>query len=179
MEEPLLGYEYSRADNPTRHALEEKMASLESALGALAFSSGTGAATTASFLLRKGSRVIVSNDLYGGTYRLFSDCMARFGPEFSYIDLTDEEAVHRSVKQGVDMVWIESPTNPQLRIVDIAVVAELAHDHNPEALVVVDNTFASPYFQRPLDLGADLVLYSTTKYISGHSDCPGGRLGGR
>lgn len=176
MDETLLGYEYTRADNPTRHALEEKLASLEGALGALAFSSGTGATTTAAFLLQKGSKVLVTNDLYGGTYRLFSKCLTRFGPEFTYIDLTDEEAVHRSVKQGVDMVWIESPTNPQLHIVDIAEVAELAHDHNPEALVVVDNTFASPYFQRPLDLGADLSLYSTTKYVSGHSDVLGGAL---
>jgi cystathionine gamma-lyase len=176
MDESLLGYEYSRADNPTRHALEEKLASLEDALGALAFSSGTGATTTTAFLLRKGSKVIVSNDLYGGTYRLFSKCLTRFGIEFTYIDLTDEEAVHRSVKNGADMVWIESPTNPQLKVVDIAEVAELAHDHDPESLVVVDNTFASPYFQKPLDLGADLALYSTTKYVSGHSDVLGGAL---
>jgi cystathionine gamma-lyase len=175
MDEALI-YEYSRAGNPTRHALEEKLASLEEALGALAFSSGTGATTTAAFLLKKGSKVIVSNDLYGGTYRLFSQCLIRFGIEFSYVDLTDEEAVHRAVKEGADMVWIESPTNPQLHVIDIAEVSELAHDHNPEALVVVDNTFASPYFQKPLDLGADLSLYSTTKYVSGHSDVLGGAL---
>jgi cystathionine gamma-lyase len=170
------GYEYSRADNPTRHALEEKMASIENAQGALAFSSGTGATTTAAFLLRKGSKAIVTNDVYGGTYRLFDRCVSKFGVGFSFVDLTDEETVHSSLRTRPDMVWIETPTNPQLRLIDIAEVAELAHDHNPDSLVVVDNTFASPYFQRPLELGADLVLYSTTKYVSGHSDVIGGAL---
>jgi cystathionine gamma-lyase len=152
------------------------MASIEDALGALAFSSGTGATTTAAFLLRKGSKAVVTNDVYGGTYRLFDRCVTKFGVDFSFIDLTDEESTHQAIRNSPDMVWIETPTNPQLRLIDIAEVAELAHDHNPDSLVVVDNTFASPYFQRPLELGADLVLYSTTKYVSGHSDVIGGSL---
>jgi len=175
LDAPLV-YEYSRAGNPTRNALEEKLASLEDASGALAFASGTGATTTAAFLLKKGDRIVASDDIYGGTHRLFTAAMARFGIDVSFIDMTDEDAVHRAAGSRPDMVWIESPTNPQLRIVDIAEAAELSHDHNPDSLVVVDNTFASPYFQRPLDLGADMVLYSTTKYVSGHSDVIGGAL---
>ena len=176
LDEPIEGYEYSRGGNPTRHALEEKLAALEDAQGALAFSTGMGAETTATLLLQKGSRVIATNDIYGGTYRLFSKCMTRFGLDFSYVDLTDIDRVKMSMQEGVDMLWIETPTNPLLKVIDIKEVAQIVHEHNPQALVVVDNTFASPYFQRPLELDANLVVYSTTKYISGHSDVLGGAL---
>ena len=176
LDEPIKGYEYSRSANPTRHALEEKLAALEDAQGALAFSTGMGAETTATMLLQKGSRVIATNDIYGGTYQLFSKCMSRFGLDFSYVDLTDIDQVKMSMEEGIDMLWIETPTNPLLKVIDIKEVAHIVHENNPKALVVVDNTFASPYFQRPLELGADLVVHSTTKYISGHSDVLGGAL---
>jgi cystathionine gamma-lyase len=176
LEEPLEGYEYSRAANPTRHALEERLAALEGAAGAFAFSSGMGAETTAMLLLGTDQKVVVTEDVYGGTYRLFNRCLDRFGLDFNYVDMTDPAKVEDAIGRGADMVWIETPTNPLLEIVDIRAVADLAHAKNPEALVVVDNTFAGPYFQRPLELGADLVVYSTTKYISGHSDVIGGAL---
>jgi cystathionine gamma-lyase len=176
LEEPLGGYEYSRAANPTRHALEERLAALEGANGALAFSSGMGAELTALLLLGSGKKVIVNEDVYGGTFRLFKDCLNRFRLESSFIDMTDPCKVDVAFSKGVDMAWIETPTNPLLRVVDIRAIADLAHEINENALVVVDNTFASPFFQRPLELGADIVVYSTTKYISGHSDVIGGAL---
>jgi len=174
VDRPTNGYEYSRSGNPTRRALEERLAAIEGGTGALAFASGLAAEATMMFLLSSGGRVVVCNDLYGGTFRLFKKCFSQFGLGFDFVDLGDPGAVDRSLAERTDMMWIESPTNPLLKVYDIKELAGKAHAANRETLVVVDNTFASPYFQRPLDLGADLVVHSTTKYIGGHSDVIGG-----
>jgi cystathionine beta-lyase/cystathionine gamma-synthase len=168
------GYDYSRTDNPTRTALQTALASLESAKYCLAFSSGMGAATTAMLLLRQGDHVVASRDVYGGTYRLFRRVLEEFGLGFSFVETSDLEAIAGALTKHTRLIWIESPTNPLLRITDIKATAQMAHAH--KALCLVDNTFASPYFQRPLLLGADVVLHSTTKYIGGHADIVGGAL---
>ena len=168
------GYDYSRTDNPTRTALQTALASLEDAKYALAFSSGMGAATTAMMLFKRGDHVICSRDVYGGTYRLFMRVLERFGLTFSFVETSNLKALERAVTQRTRLIWIESPTNPLLRITDIRRAAQIAHKHR--ALCLVDNTFASPFFQRPLALGADLVLHSTTKYIGGHADVVGGAI---
>jgi cystathionine beta-lyase/cystathionine gamma-synthase len=163
------GYDYSRTANPTRRALETCLASLESAEFGFAFSSGMGATTTVTHLVSPGDRIVAVNDVYGGTYRLFSKVYEPKGYRFEF-------AAHDSVADAIDgstrLVWIETPTNPLLNIVDIAAVAEAAHAAG--AVVAVDNTFATPYLQRPLELGADIVVHSTTKYLGGHSDLVGG-----
>jgi cystathionine gamma-synthase len=171
------GHDYARTINPTRTALETCLASLEEAEHGVCFSSGMGASTAVMELLRPGQRVVAINDVYGGTYRLFSKLYAPKGYDFTYADLTDVDAARAALADGAALVWIETPTNPLLKVVDIAAVARLAHDAG--ALVVVDNTFASPYLQTPLALGADIVLHSTTKYIGGHSDVVGGFAGTR
>lgn len=162
------GYEYSRTHNPTRTVVQEVVASLEGAAHGLAFASGMAAESTIMHLLKAGDHVIAGDDLYGGTYRLFSRVLAKYGLEFTYVDATDPEQVARAMRPETRVVWIESPTNPLLKIVDIAAVAAVAHEHH--AWLMVDNTFASPYFQQPLALGADLVVHSATKYLGGHSD---------
>lgn len=162
------GYEYSRTDNPTRNVVEEVMASLEQGRYGLAFASGMAAETTISLLLKAGDHVIAGDDLYGGTYRLFSRVMAKYGLLFSYVDASDPEQVAAAMRRETRMIWIETPTNPLLKIVDIAAVAGIAHRGN--AMLVVDNTFATPFFQQPLTLGADIVVHSATKYLGGHSD---------
>jgi cystathionine beta-lyase/cystathionine gamma-synthase len=167
------GYEYSRTDNPTRTALHQVMASLEGGAWALAYASGLAATQNLMFyLLRPGDHILLSDDAYGGTYRLAARVVANYGIGFSLVDLTDLEAVRRAIRPETKLVWVETPTNPYLKIVDIAGVADLLADH--PARLVVDNTFASPYLQQPLALGADLVLHSTTKYLAGHSDVVGG-----
>jgi cystathionine beta-lyase/cystathionine gamma-synthase len=168
------GYDYSRTDNPTRTALQSALASLESAKYCLAFSSGMGAATTAMLLLKQGDHIISSRDVYGGTYRLFRRVLEQFGLRFSFVETADLGEIRGAITKRTRLVWIESPTNPLLRITDIKRAAQIAHEHG--ALCLVDNTFASPFFQRPLSLGADLVLHSTTKYIGGHADIVGGAL---
>jgi cystathionine beta-lyase/cystathionine gamma-synthase len=168
------GYDYSRTDNPTRTALQEALASLEEAKYALAFSSGMGAATTALLLFKQGDHVVSSRDVYGGTYRLFMRVLEQFGLKFTFVETSDLRALKRAVTRNTRLVWIESPTNPLLRITDIGAAAKIAHEHG--ALCLVDNTFASPYFQQPLALGADLALHSTTKYIGGHADVVGGAI---
>lgn len=168
------GYDYSRTANPTRTALETCLASLEDASHGLAFASGMAAMTTVAYLLGPGDRVLAPDDVYGGTYRLFARVLQRFGIEPAFVDMTDLTRVEAAMAARPRLVLIETPTNPYLKILDIARIAELAHAH--DALVVVDNTFASPYFQRPLALGADIVLHSTTKYLSGHSDVVGGAV---
>lgn len=173
--EPTGGYEYSRSGNPTRHALEKRLAILEGGAGALAFSSGLAAEANALFLLKKGDGILACNDLYGGTHRLFNSCFAQFGLKADYADLRDVGQVQKKVS-GKQMVWIETPSNPLLRIYDIRAISQAVHGENPECIVVVDNTFASPFFQHPLELGADIVVHSTTKYIGGHSDLVGGAL---
>jgi cystathionine gamma-lyase len=168
------GFDYSRTINPTRTALETQLAALESATYGCAFASGMAATSAVCNLLSAGDHVVVTDDLYGGTYRLFSRVLTRYGLEFTYVDMSDPGAVRNAVKSNTKMFWVETPTNPLLRLVDIAEVASIRKAQAPNAIVAVDNTFASPYFQQPLTLGADVVVHSTTKYIGGHSDVVGG-----
>ena len=166
------GFEYARSGNPTRLAYEECIASLESGSRAFAFASGMAAEDAVLRLPAHGERVLLPDDAYGGTFRLVARVLALAGLEYAVADLTDVERCAREWQDGTTMVWIETPTNPALTIVDIAAVCELAHAR--DALVVVDNTFATPYLQRPLELGADIVVHSATKYLGGHSDVVGG-----
>src|SRR4051812_32104548 len=170
------GYEYSRSANPTRTALEECLAALEGGRRALAFGSGLAAEDTLlRTVLSPGEHVIVPNDAYGGTYRLFAKVWARWGIEYDPVDLRDLDAVRAAVRRGATkLVWIETPSNPLLSVADIEAISSIARDAG--ALVLVDNTFASPYLQQPLALGADVVVHSTTKYLGGHSDVVGGAL---
>jgi cystathionine beta-lyase/cystathionine gamma-synthase len=168
------GFEYSRTGNPTRNALEECLAALEDARHCLAFSSGLGAETTLLLLLNPGDHVVYMEDVYGGTFRLFDKVLKRYGLTFSPVDAAEVDAVEGAMTDRTRMVWLESPTNPLLRIVDIDAVSEVAHSRR--ATVCVDNTFATPYLQQPLHLGADVVVHSSTKYIGGHSDVVGGAL---
>jgi cystathionine beta-lyase/cystathionine gamma-synthase len=168
------GYEYSRTDNPTRTALQTAMATLEEGNHALAFASGMAAIDTVLRLLSPGDHVISGNDVYGGTFRLFDKILRRQGLDFTFVDTGDREAVARALRPTTRLVWLETPTNPLLRLTDIAAIAEVTKDHG--TLLGVDNTFASPMLQRPLTLGADLVVHSTTKYIGGHSDVVGGMV---
>ncbi len=165
------GFDYSRTINPTRLALEKQLASLEGAEYGYAFASGMAATAAVLNLLSAGDHAVVTDDLYGGTYRLFSRVLERYGLEFTYVDMSDLDAVRAAIKPNTKLFWIETPTNPLLKLIDIKGVAGL---RKPEQIVVVDNTFASPYFQQPLALGADVVVHSTTKYIGGHSDVVGG-----
>ncbi|HRF48637.1 MAG TPA: cystathionine gamma-synthase [Anaerolineales bacterium] len=170
------GYEYARTGNPTRAALEACLAELEGAAHGLAFASGMAAIDTILKLLDPGDHVLASNDVYGGTFRLFDKQYRKYGLDFSYAELTDLDAVRAGLRPNTRFVWIETPTNPRLKVVDIAAVAEIAHTQNPEIRVVVDNTFATPYLHQPLTLGADVVVHSTTKYLGGHSDVVGGAI---
>lgn len=165
------GFDYSRTINPTRLALERQLASLEGARYGSAFASGMAATSAVLGLLSAGDHVVVSDDLYGGTYRLFTRVLQRYSLDFEYVDMTDLAAVRAAVTPATKLFWIETPTNPLLKLVDIAAVASI---RRPGQLVVVDNTFATPYFQQPLALGAQIVVHSTTKYIGGHSDVVGG-----
>lgn len=172
---PTAGYEYTRSLNPTRKALEEKLASLDGAKYGLAFSSGLAAASTVIIsLLKAGDNVIGFDDLYGGTRRLLSNVFINFNISTTYVDATVPENIEKAIKTETKLIWIESPTNPLLKIADIRAIAGIAKRHN--LILVVDNTFLSPYFQNPLELGADIVVYSTTKYIGGHSDTLGGSV---
>ncbi|HEX8929613.1 MAG TPA: PLP-dependent transferase, partial [Actinomycetota bacterium] len=173
------GYEYARTGNPTRTGLEECLAALEGLRpgdggGALAFSSGMAATSTVLQTLAPGDHVVLSADVYGGTYRVIARVFAQWGLDFTAVDMTNPDAVKQATGARTRMVWVETPTNPLLGVVDIAAAAEVAHAAG--ALLVVDNTFASPYLQRPLTLGADVVVHSTTKYLGGHSDVVGGAL---
>jgi cystathionine gamma-synthase len=173
---PRLGYEYSRSSNPTRDALQECLAAIEGGRRGLAFASGLAAEDTLlRAVCRPGDHVVIPSDAYGGTYRLFAKVLEKWGLEWTAAPLDDHESVRAAVRPGrTRVVWAETPTNPLLSIADIAGLAALAHEH--EALLVVDNTFASPYLQQPLGLGADIVVHSTTKYLGGHSDVVGGAL---
>lgn len=168
------GYDYSRAGNPTRTALEQCLASLESAEHGLAFASGMAATTTVLSLLNAGDHVIAGDDLYGGTYRVFTQVFSRLGLSFDFVDARDPENISKAIRPETRLIWLETPTNPLLRLCDIQAIAALGKHHG--VLTAVDNTFMSPYFQRPLELGADLVVHSTTKYIGGHSDVIGGAV---
>ena len=168
------GYEYSRTQNPTRHALQDCLAALVGGAAGLAFASGLAATDAILHLLEAGDRVLVSDDVYGGTFRIFDKVHRRHGVSFDYVDMSDARNVERALRRETKLVWIESPTNPMLKIVDLAEVARLAKAHG--ARTVVDNTFATPYHQRPLELGIDAVAHSTTKYLNGHSDVIGGAV---
>jgi len=166
------GYEYSRSGNPTRTALQECIASLEDATHGLAFASGLAASDAVLRLVSPGDHVIIPNDAYGGTYRLVARVFEPAGYAYSPVDMTSLDALNLAWRDETKIVWIESPTNPMLTVVDIAAIASFAHERG--ALCVVDNTFATPYLQQPIALGADIVVHSTTKYIGGHSDVVGG-----
>lgn len=168
------GYEYSRTQNPTREALERCLASLEGARHGVAFASGCAAASTVMQVLAAGDRVICSDDVYGGTYRLFDKVFSRQGLTFDFVDLTAPENLTTERFAGARLVWLETPSNPMLKVIDVALVAGLCREAG--ATLVVDNTFLTPHYQRPLELGADLVLHSTTKYLNGHSDVVGGAV---
>jgi len=168
------GYEYARSQNPTRKALEDALAVIENGKFALAFGSGVAATDSVMKLLNPGDEVIAGNDMYGGSYRLFTKVWERFGIKFSYVNTTDAENVKAAITPATKMIWVETPTNPLMNITDIAAMAALARSAN--ALLCVDNTFASPALQNPLDLGADIVMHSSTKYLGGHSDVIQGAL---
>jgi cystathionine gamma-lyase len=168
------GFEYSRSGNPTRANLEACLASLEGAEHGLAFASGLAATTTVMLLLDPGDHVVFTEDVYGGTFRLFDKVFQRYGVTFTSVDPTDPDAVAAAMTERTRLVWLESPTNPLLRVVDLDAVGELVHGAG--ALVAVDSTFASPVLQRPLELGADLVIHSSTKFLGGHSDVLGGAV---
>jgi cystathionine beta-lyase/cystathionine gamma-synthase len=166
------GYEYSRSENPTRTALQNAMAILEGGRQALAFSSGMAAIDTLLRLFAPGDHVISGDDVYGGTFRLFDQVIAGYGIEFTYVDTTDVSLIEDALQSNTKLVWLETPTNPLLRLTDLKAAADMAHQAG--ALLAVDNTFASPALQRPFTIGADIVVHSTTKYLGGHSDVVGG-----
>lgn len=172
----FAGYEYGRSGNPTRNSLEECLAPLEKAKFALAFGSGLAATTTISYLLETGQHVLCCDDVYGGTNRFFRLCASRMGIQTSFANMLDLAATEKEIKSNTKLVWIETPTNPTLKLIDIKAVVALARSKIPGAVIVVDNTFASPYFQSPLELGADIVMHSLTKYMNGHSDAVMGAI---
>jgi len=167
-------YVYGRTANPTRRALERNLAALEDAKHGLAFSSGMGAVTTILTLLKKGDHVVLSDDTYGGVYRIFTRVWANYGVEHDFVDATDAGNVERAIRKNTRMIWMESPTNPLMKVVDLRATAKIAKVHG--CISVMDNTFASPYLQNPLAFGYDLVLHSATKYLGGHSDVVSGAV---
>jgi cystathionine gamma-lyase/cystathionine beta-lyase len=168
------GWEYSRMANPTRKVLEDTIAQLEGGKAGFAFATGMAAETTLMHLLKTGDHVISGDDIYGGTYSLFRDVMPAFGLEFTFVRMDDRKRIEEAIKPNTRMLWLETPSNPLLNIVDIEMVADIARKH--KLLTVADNTFASPYFSRPIEYGVDLVLHSTTKYLNGHADVVGGAV---
>lgn len=168
------GYDYARVGNPTRTALEKLIAGLENADHGICFSSGVAAIDAIIRMFKPGDHIVASNDLYGGTYRLFTKMFEPVGISFTFVDMSDIENVRTAIKNTTRLIWIETPTNPLLRVADISAITEITKEKS--ILTAVDNTFASPYLQQPLDLGADIVLHSTTKYLGGHSDTIGGAV---
>ncbi|WP_446051519.1 cystathionine gamma-synthase [Zobellia laminariae] len=168
------GYAYSRSANPTRSALENSLASIENGAYGLAFASGIAAMDAVIKLLSPGDEVVSTNDLYGGTYRLFKKIFEKFGIKFNFVDMQNAATIESAITESTKLIWVETPTNPMMNIIDIKAVAQLAKKH--EVLMAVDNTFATPYLQTPLDLGADIVMHSATKYLGGHSDVVAGAL---
>ncbi|WP_057939810.1 cystathionine gamma-synthase [Algoriphagus resistens] len=168
------GYEYSRTHNPTRTALQNNLAALENGKHGICFSSGLGAIDAVIKLFSPGDEIISTNDLYGGTYRLFTKVYERYGIKFKFVPMSDAASIADHITENTRMIWVETPTNPMMNIIDIAAAAKLGKGKN--ILVAVDNTFASPYLQNPLDLGADIVMHSVTKYLGGHSDVVMGAL---
>lgn len=171
---PVGEYEYSRAANPTRTALEDALASIENGTRGLAFASGLAATDSVMKLLKPNDEVIAMDDLYGGTYRMFARIYQDFGIKFHFVDMTDLEKLESLINENTKLVWVETPTNPLMKLADIAEIAKITKKHN--LLFAVDNTFATPYLQKPLDLGADIVMHSATKYLGGHSDVIAGAL---
>ncbi len=175
LDHPPGGYEYSRAGNPTRTALEKRLAALENADFGLAFASGLAAESTLVLsLLKTGDHIVAFDDLYGGTRRLFNEVLQRFGVTVTYVDARDPENVRKAIRDNTRLLWMETPTNPLMKLCDIQAISKIAKERN--ILTVIDNTFMTPYFQQPLLLGADLVIHSTTKYLGGHSDVVGGAI---
>ncbi len=171
------GYEYSRTDNPTRRALEDCIAALEAAPYGLAFASGMAAIDTIFKLFDPGDHIVATSDIYGGTFRLADKVWSRYGLKFSWVDVSDIDAVQAAIRPETRLIWLETPTNPRMALADIAAIATLAKaSPGQQPLVAIDNTFASPALQQPLTLGADLVIHSTTKYLGGHSDIVGGAV---
>ncbi|RQP14544.1 MAG: cystathionine gamma-synthase [Chryseobacterium sp.] len=168
------GYEYSRGANPTRQALEDSLAAIENGARGLAFGSGLAATDCVLKLLSPGDEIIAGDDLYGGSYRLFTRLFAKYNLKFTFIDFSDLSAVEAAITDRTKLIWLETPTNPLMKLIDIEAVVKMVSDR--DILVAVDNTFASPYIQRPLDLGADIVMHSATKYLGGHSDVVAGAL---
>ena len=171
---PLAEYEYSRAANPTRTALEQALASIENGVRGLAFASGLAATDSVMKLLKPGDEVIAMDDLYGGTYRMFARIYQEYGIKFHFVDMTNYEKFQSLINENTKLVWVETPTNPLMKLADIAEIAKITKKH--KLLFAVDNTFATPYLQKPLDLGADIVMHSATKYLGGHSDVIAGAL---
>ncbi len=169
---PRRGYEYARVTNPTRDRLQENLAALEGGIAARVFASGMAAITAVCMMMKKGDHLLCGNNVYGGTPRLFNQIMANLGLEFSYVDTSDLAAMEKAMRNNTKYVWLETPTNPLMTVSDIAAVAKIAHKGGAE--LIVDNTFMSPYFQRPIEFGADMVMHSTTKFLNGHSDGLGG-----
>jgi len=169
---PRLGYEYARVTNPTRDRLQESLAAVEGALAARVFASGMAAVTAICTMMKAGDHIVCSHNVYGGVPRLFNQILVNYGLEFSYVDTSDTRAVSKAIRKGTKYIYVETPTNPLMTISDIAAIAEVAHKRRVE--LIVDNTFMSPYFQRPIALGADMVTHSTTKFLNGHSDGLGG-----
>jgi cystathionine beta-lyase/cystathionine gamma-synthase len=169
---PRLGYEYSRVTNPTRDRLEISLASLENGIASRVFASGMAAVTALCTMMKSGDHIVCSDNVYGGVPRLFNQLLVNYGLEFSYVNTSDVRAVEKAIRKQTRYLWVETPTNPLMALTDISAVSEVAHRRGVE--VVVDNTFMSPYFQRPLELGADMVMHSTTKFLNGHSDGLGG-----
>ncbi len=172
--QPIGDYEYSRAANPTRTALEEALASIENGTRGLAFSSGLAATDSVLKLLKPGDEVVAMDDLYGGTYRMFARIYQEFGIKFHFVDMNDLDKFESLINVNTKLVWVETPTNPLMKLADIAAIATITKKH--QILFAVDNTFATPYLQKPLDLGADIVMHSATKYLGGHSDVIAGAL---
>ncbi|OGW81964.1 MAG: cystathionine gamma-synthase [Omnitrophica bacterium RIFCSPLOWO2_12_FULL_44_17] len=168
------GYDYTRSGNPTRAALEENIAALEGGLGAAATATGMAAITAVMFLCEPGDHVITGNDIYGGSYRLFKDIFSKKGLSFSFINMMNLKEIGKAIQKNTKMIWIETPSNPLLHIVDLQSTIALAKSKG--ILAVIDNTFLSPYFQRPFEFGADIIVHSTTKYLNGHSDVVGGTI---
>ena len=169
---PKLGYEYARVTNPTRDRVQESLAALEGGVASRVFASGMASITAICMTMKQGDHLLCGDNVYGGTPRLFNQVMANLGLEFSYVDTSDLNANAKAMRKNTKYVWLETPTNPLMTVSDIAAVAKIAHKGGAE--LVVDNTFMSPYFQRPLELGADMVMHSTTKFLNGHSDGLGG-----
>ncbi len=168
------GYDYTRSGNPTRVALEENIAALEGGLGCSATATGMAAITAILFLLKPGDHIVTGDDIYGGSYRLFQYVLAPMGFKFSFLNMRDINAIKKAINKNTKMIWIETPSNPLLNIIDMGAVNKIAR--SKKLLTVVDNTFLSPYFQRPFEFGADIIVHSTTKYINGHSDVVGGAI---